>query len=186
MHEFSRLAPRNPTGPGTSPGNPFRTQSILHGYNLLDVMHFQSQEGSCKVRYERIGSNTHPNFPHPIDHYILFEGEMGTKETKGKLMDFYIYGYSDHPHDRDDLPAGLLIRKFDDETRKQMKELVESTPALKRIMEQQTLMRINMARLQRGLPPLDRLPQKGACLLVLLALVAGVSALGWTLTQLAA
>ena len=186
MHEQSSLAPRNPAGPGTSPDNPFRTLSIMHAYNLMDRLHFRSPAGGCKVRYDRVRSMTPPGFPNPVDHYVLFEGDMDSKQPKGKLMDFYVYSYSDSPHTDDELPAGLTVIKFDAQTRKKMDDLIESDPEMKRLFEQQALLRINMARLQRGLPPLDRLPQKGACLFVLLALVAGVCALGWTLSQLTA
>ncbi len=186
MHEQSSLAPRNPTGPGTSPDNPFRTLSIMHAYNLMDRLHFRSPAGGCKVRYDRVRSMTPPGFPNPGDHYVLFEGAMDSKQPKGTPMDVYAYSYSDSPHTDDELPAGLTVIKFDAQTRKKMDDLIESDPEMKRLFEQQALLRINMARLQRGLPPLDRLPQKGACLLVLLALAAGVSALGWTLSQLTA
>ena len=111
---------------------------------------------------------------------------MDSKQPKGKLMDFYVYGYSDNPHSDDDLPAGLTVIKMGKEFDQKMEEMIEKNPELKRMFEEQALLRINMARLQRGLPPLDRLPQKGACLLVLLTMVAGASALAWTLTQLAA
>ena len=186
MHEISSLAPRNPTGPGTSLGTPFRTISIMHGYTLLDRLHFRSPAGGCKVRYNRVGSMTHPSYPNPIDHYVLYERDLGSDAPKGKLMDFYVYGYTDNPHSDDDLPAGLTVIKMGKEFDQKMEEMIEKNPELKRMFEEQALLRINMARLQRGLPPLDRLPQKGACLLVLLTLVAGASALAWTLTQLAA
>lgn len=183
MREHSSLAPINPTGPGTSLGNPFRVISLMHGYNLLDRLHFRSPAGGCKVRYDRVGSETHPSFPNPIDHYILFEGDMGSKDSKGKLMDFYVYGYSDSPHGDDALPAGLTVMKFDKEFDKKMGDMIENSPELKRLFEQQALMQINMARLQRGLSPLDRLPQKGSCLIALFALLATGSGLGWALTQ---
>jgi len=177
MSTLSNLAPANPTGPGTSLDNPFRTNSIMHAYNLMDRLHFRSAAGGCKVRYDRVGSKTHPSFRNPIDHYVLFEGEMSSKDPKGKLMDFYVYGYSDSPHHDDDLPAGLTVIKFDEATRKQMDDLIENNPEMKRLFERQALMQVNMARLQRGLPPLDRLPQKGACLLVAIALVAAGGAM---------
>ena len=135
------------------------------------------------MRYDRIGSLTQPGFPNPIDHYVLFEGDMGSKDSNGKLMDFYVYGYADNPHSDDDLPAGLTVLKIDEETRKKMDELVESNPELKRLFEQQALMQINMARLQRGLSPLDRLPQKGSCLIAIFALLATGSGLGWAFAQ---
>jgi hypothetical protein len=77
----------------------------------------------------------------------------------------------------------LTVLKIDEETRKKMDELVESNPELKRMFEERALLQINMARLQRGLAPLDRLPQKGGCLLALFALLATGSGLGWALTQ---
>lgn len=186
MQEQSSLAPSKPTGPGTSLGNPFRTMSIVHGYNLLDRLHFRSQAGGCKVRYNRVGSKTHPGFPHPADHYVLFEGDMGSKDSKGKLMDFYVYGYSDSPHSDDDLPAGLTVIKLDKEDYQKMDEMLERSPELKRLFEQQALMQVNMARLQRGLSPLDRLPEKGSCLVAAFALFAAGSGLGWAINHLIA
>ena len=186
MHEYSLLAPRNPTGPGTSLGNPFRTLSIMHGYTLLDRLHFRSPAGGCKVRYDRAGSKTHPNLPNPIDHYILFEGEITSDAKKGKLMDFYVYGYSDNPHSDDNLPAGLTIIKMGKEFDQKMEEMIENSPELKKMFEERALMQINMARLQRGLSPLDRLPQKGSCLLAAFALLAAGSGLGWAFTHLIA
>jgi len=186
MHEYSPLAPRSPTGPGTSLGNPFRTLSIMHGYTLLDRLHFRSPAGGCKVRYERAGSMTHPSFPNPIDHYILFEGEITSDGKKGKLMDFYIYGYSDNPHSDDNLPAGLTIIKMGKEFDQKMEEMIENSPELKRMLEERALMQINMARLQRGLSPLDRLPQKGNCLIAAFCLLAAGSGLGWAFTHLIA
>ena len=186
MHEISSLAPRNPTGPGTSLGNPFRTISIMHGYTLLDRLHFRSPAGGCKVRYNRVGSMTHPSYPNPIDHYVLYEGDHGSDAPKGKLMDFYVYGYSDHPHSDDDLPAGLTIIKMGKEFDKKMEEMIEKSPELKRMFEQRALMQINMARLQRGLPPLDRLPEKGSCLIAAFTLLAAGSGLGWALIHIIA
>lgn len=172
MHQYSHLAPQRPTGPGTSLSHPFRALSIPHGYNLLDRLYFESSAGRCKVRYDRVGSKSHPSLPHPVDHYVLFEGDLGSKDTKGKLMDFYIYAYSDNPHRDDDLPAGLTIIKLDDETRRKMSELVDKNPELKRVFEERALLEINMARAQRGLPPLDSLPQKGSCLVAIFATLA--------------
>jgi hypothetical protein len=186
MHEYSPLAPRNPAGPGTSLGNPFRTLSIMHGYTLLDRLHFRSPAGGCKVRYDRAGSMTHQSFPNPIDHYILFEGEITSDGKKGKLMDFYVYGYSDNPHSDDNLPAGLTIIKMGKEFDQKMEEMIENSPELKRMFEERALMQINMARLQRGLSPLDRLPQKGSCLLAASTLLATGSGLGWAFTHLIA
>jgi len=186
MHEISSLAPRSPTGPGTSLGNPFRTISIMHGYTLLDRLHFRSPAGGCKVRYDRVGSMSHPSYPNPIDHYVLYEGDLDSDAPKGKLMDFYVYGYSDSPHDTDDLPAGLTVLKLDKEFAKQMHDMVENSPELKRMFEQRALMQINMARLQRGLPPLDRLPEKGSCLIAAFTLIATGSGLGWALTHIIA
>lgn len=186
MHEYSPLAPRNPTGPGTSLGNPFRTLSIMHGYTLLDRLHFRSPAGGCKVRYDRAGSMTHPSFPNPIDHYILFEGEISSDGKKGKLMDFYVYGYSDNPHSDDNLPAGLTIIKMGKEFDQKMEEMIENSPELKRMFEERALMQINMARLQRGLSPLDRLPQKGSCFIAAFGLLAAGSGLGWAFTHLIA
>ena len=186
MHEHSSLAPSNPTGPGTSLGNPFKVISIMHGYTLLDRLHFRSPAGGCKVRYDRVGSKSHPSFPNPIDHYVLFEGDMSSKDPKGKLMDFYVFGYSDHPHSDDDLPAGLTVIKMDKDFQKQMHDMVEKSPELKRMFEERALLQINMARLQRGLSPLDRLPEKGSCLIAAFALLAAGSGLGWALTHLIA
>ena len=186
MHEFSSLAPRNPTGPGTSLGNPFRTLSIMHGYSLLDRLHFRSAAGGCKVRYDRVGSMTHPSLPHPVDHYVLFEGDMNSKNPKGRLMDFYVYGYSDHPHSDEDLPAGLTIIKMGKEFDQKMEEMIEKSPELKRMFEERALLQINMARLQRGLAPLDQLPQKGSCLIALFALLAIGSGFSWALNSLIA
>lgn len=186
MSTLSHLAPVNPTGPGTSLDNPFRTTSIMHAYNLMDRLHFRAAAGSCKVRYDRIGSRTRPGLPHPVDHYVLFEGDMDSKHPKGKLMDFYVYAYADRPHRDDDLPAGLTVVKLDAAQRKQMDDLLESNPEMKRLFERQALMQVNMARLQRGLPPLDRLPQKGACLLLAIALVAAGGAMAtWAVKLLA-
>lgn len=184
MHDYSSLAPRNPTGPGTSLGNPFKVISIMHGYTLLDRLHFRSAAGGCKVRYDRIGSKTHPNFQNPIDHYVLFEGDMDSEAPKGKLMDFYVYGYSDYPHSDNDLPAGLTIIKMGKEFDQKMEEMIEKSPELKRMFEERALLQINMARLQRGLSPLDRLPQKGSCLMATFALLAAGSGLGWALNHL--
>ena len=186
MNDYSTLAPRNPTGPGTSLGNPFRTLSIMHGYTLLDRLHFRSPAGGCKVRYDRAGSMTHPSFPNPIDHYILFEGEITSDGKKGKLMDFYVYGYSDNPHSDDNLPAGLTIIKMGKEFDQKMEEMIENSPELKRMFEERALMQINMARLQRGLSPLDRLPQKGSCFIAAFGLLAAGSGLGWAFTHLIA
>jgi len=183
MREQSPLVPSNPTGPGTSASKPFRMVSIAHAYGLLDRLHFRSPAGSCKVRYDRIGSLTQPGFPHPIDHYVLFEGDLHSDQPRGKLMDFYVYGYADNPHSDDDLPAGLTVLKIDEATRRKMDELVENNPELKRIFEERALMQINMARLQRGLAPLDRLPQKGSCLWAIFALLATGTGLVWALTQ---
>ena len=183
MHEQSQLAPINPTGPGTSLDNPFRTISLVHGRNLMDRMYFRSEANTCKVRYHRDFSMGHPNFPNPIDKYTLYEGDVMSDSRKGKLMDFYVYGYSNDPHNDADLPAGLTVMKMNKELVQKMDEILEKSPELKRLFEQQALMQINMARLQRGLAPLDRLPQKGGCLLALFALLATGSGLGWALTQ---
>jgi hypothetical protein len=67
-----------------------------------------------------------------------------------------------------------------------MEEMIEKSPELKRMFEERALMQINMARLQRGLSPLDRLPQKGSCLLAAFALLAAGSGLGWAFTHLIA
>ncbi len=158
----------------------------MHGYTLLDRLHFRSPDGGCKVRYERAGSMTHPSFPNPIDHYILFEGEITSDRKKGKLMDFYVYGYSDNPHNDENLPAGLTIIKMSKEFDQKMEEMIESSPELKRMFEERALMQINMARLQRGLSPLDRLPQKGSCLLAASTLLAAGSGLGWAFSHLIA
>lgn len=101
-------------------------------------------------------------------------------------MDFYLYGYADNPHSDEDLPAGLTVIKMDRQLQQQMHDMVESNPELKRMFEQRALMQINMARLQRGLPPLDRLPQKGSCLIAAFTLLAAGSGLGWALTQIVA
>ncbi len=158
----------------------------MHGYNLLDRLHFRSPAGGCKVRYDRVGSKTHPSFPHPIDHYVLFEGDMGSKDPKGKLMDFYVYGYSDNPHSDDNLPAGLTTIKMGKEFDQKMEEMIENSPELKRMFEERALMQINMARLQRGLSPLDRLPQKGSCSLAATTLLAAGSGFGWAFSHLIA
>jgi hypothetical protein len=158
----------------------------MHGYTLLDRLHFRSPGGGCKVRYDRAGSMTHPSFPNPIDHYILFEGEITSDGKKGKLMDFYVYGYSDNPHSDENLPAGLTIIKMGKEFDQKMEEMIENSPELKRMFEERALMQINMARLQRGLSPLDRLPQKGSCLLAATTLLAAGSGLGWALNHLIA
>jgi hypothetical protein len=158
----------------------------MHGYTLLDRLHFRSPAGGCKVRYDRAGSMTHQSFPNPIDHYILFEGEITSDGKKGKLMDFYVYGYSDNPHSDDNLPAGLTIIKMGKEFDQKMEEMIENSPELKRMFEERALMQINMARLQRGLSPLDRLPQKGSCLLAASTLLATGSGLGWAFTHLIA
>ncbi len=178
MHEISSLAPRNPTGPGTSLDNPFRTISLVHGRNLMDRMYFRSEDKTCKVRYHRDFSMGHPKFPNPIDKYTLYEGDVMSDSRKGKLMDFYVYGYSNDPHNDADLPAGLTVMKMNKE--------LEKSPELKRLFEQQALMQINMARLQRGLPPLDRLPEKGSCLIAAFTLLAAGSGLGWALTHIIA
>jgi hypothetical protein len=67
-----------------------------------------------------------------------------------------------------------------------MDDIVENNPALKRMFEERALMQINMARLQRGLSPLDRLPEKGNCLIAAFALLAAGSGLGWAFTHLIA
>jgi hypothetical protein len=67
-----------------------------------------------------------------------------------------------------------------------MEEMIENSPELKRMFEERALMQINMARLQRGLSPLDRLPQKGSCLLAASTLLATGSGLGWAFTHLIA
>ena len=158
----------------------------MHAYSLLDRLHFRSPAGGCKVRYDRIRSMTPPGFPNPVDHYVLFEGDMDSKQPKGKLMDFYVYGYSDNPHSDDDLPAGLTVIKMGKEFDQKMEEMIEKSPELKRMFEERALMQINMARLQRGLSPLDRLPEKGSCLLATFALLAAGSGLGWALTHFVA
>lgn len=126
---------------------------------------------------------THPSFRHPIDQYVLFERDMSSKDPKGKLMDFYVYGYADNPHSDDDLPAGLTVIKMGKEFDQKMEEMIERSPELKRMFEERALLQINMARLQRGLLPLDRLPQKGSCLIAAFALLAAGSGLGWVLTH---
>jgi hypothetical protein len=117
---------------------------------------------------------------------VLYEGDHGSDAPKGKLMDFYVYGYSDHPHSDDDLPAGLTVIKMGKEFDKKMEEMIEKSPELKRMFEQRALMQINMARLQRGLAPLDRLPEKGSCLIAAFTLLAAGSGLGWALTHIIA
>ena len=158
----------------------------MHSYGLMDRLHFRSPAGGCKVRFDRIGSITPPGFANPVDHYVLFEGDMSSKDPKGKLMDFYVYGYADNPHSDDDLPAGLTVIKMGKEFDQKMEEMIEKSPELKRMFEERALMQINMARLQRGLSPLDRLPEKGSCLLATFALLAAGSGLGWALTHFVA
>lgn len=184
MSHLSPLAPDSPSGPGITPNAPFRTVSIMHAYNLMDRLRFRSAKGSCKVRYDRVRSVTSPGFSHPIDHYFLFEGDESSDRPKGKLMDFYVYSYADRPHRDEDLPAGLTVVKFDADDRRKMDEMLEKNPEMKRLFEQQALMQINMARLQRGLTPLDKLPQKGSCLIAAFALLAAGSGLGWALTHI--
>lgn len=150
----------------------------------MDRLHFRSAAGSCKVRYHRDYSMGHPNFPNPIDKYTLSEGDMMSDRPKGKLMDFYVYGYADNPHSDDDLPAGLTVIKMNKELKEKMDDMLEKSPELKRLFEKQALMQINMARLQRGLSPLDRLPQKGSCLIAAFGLLAAGSGLGWAFTHL--
>ena len=136
------------------------------------------------MRYDRLGSKTHPRFPHPIDHYVLFEGVMASDQPRGKLMDFYVYGYADNPHPDDDLPAGLTVIKMSKEFDQKMQEMIEKSPELKRVFDDRMLLQINMARLQRGLAPLDQLPQKGSCLVVAFALLVGCSGLAYKFATL--
>jgi hypothetical protein len=169
MYEISPYAPTNPTGAGTSPSNPYRTISIADAYGLLDRIRYNSDTRRQKIGYERVGPIHTPQFNNPIDHYAIMDAE------KRKIMDFYMYSYSDHPHSDDDLPENLLVLKLDEDMRKMMDNMVESNPKLKELMNEQMLFRVNMARIQRGLPPLDKLPQRGSCLLLLFGLLTVIS-----------
>jgi hypothetical protein len=90
-------------------------------------------------------------------------------------MDFYMYSYSDRAHTDDDLPENLWVLKLDEDMRKMIDNMVESNPKLKELMNEQMLFRVNMARIQRGLPPLDKLPQRGSCVVLLFALLTLIS-----------
>ena len=63
----------------------------------------------------------------------------------------------------------------DEDMRKMMDNMVESNPKLKELMNEEMLFRVNMARIQRGLSPLDKLPQKGSCLLLLFGILTIIS-----------
>ena len=169
MYEISPYAPSSPTGPGTTPDNPYRTISIADAYGLLDRIRYNSNSERKKISYERIGPIHSRQFENPIDHYAIMDAE------KRKIMDFYMYSYSNHPHSDDDLPENLLVLKLDDNMRKVMHDMVESNPKLKELMNEQMLFRVNMARIQRGLPPLDKLPQRGSCVVLLFALLTLIS-----------
>ena len=179
MTKLSNLAPINPSGPGTSASNPFKCLSIPHGYNLLKRLRFRSANGGCKVAYERVGTLQVPGLPHPVDQYTLFVENFKEDEPKDKLMDFYIYAYSDVPHSEKELPAGLvIINLLSREAVKRMDENVQKNPELKKIFDDEMLRTVNIARMQRGLAPLDRLPEKGSCMLVLICTVLSAACIG--------
>jgi hypothetical protein len=178
MYEISPYAPPNPTGPGTTPDNPYRTICIPDAYGLLKRIRYNSDKERKKISYERIGPIHSPQFENPIDHYAIMDAE------KRKIMDFYMYSYSDRPHTEDDLPRNLLVLKLDEDMRKMMDNMVESNPKLKELMNEEMLFRVNMARIQRGLSPLDKLPQKGSCLILLFGILTVISSALYVTTNI--
>lgn len=76
-------------------------------YAILNAMHMRTGAGLIKVRYERIGPVNSSRHTHPVDHYVLYEGELTSDRKGGKLMDFYMYGYGEKSMPREMLPAGL-------------------------------------------------------------------------------
>lgn len=174
---YSRHAPQAPEGKGTSPSNPFVRASITSCYTLLDALYMQTAEGKIKVRYTRIGPLEVAGFSHPVDHYGLYDDSDKQDGKLGKLMDFYMYGWGDSNTPMSELPAGLGdMTSGDPELERSMEKLTEcldSDPKFKEMKEKFQLMQINMARMQRGLPPLKSLDEARSCLVGVIALAGG-------------
>ena len=178
MTEISPYSPPFPSGPGSSIEFPFKTISIPASYDLLNCIYYKTNSGNIKITYVRVGSINIPRFENPVDHYILSDYE------NRKIMDFYIYCYSNNPHSHSELPECLMVRTLDKETRANFDKLVQSDPALKKMMDEQLLLRVNFARIQRGLPPLSSLPKQCSCLLLAFILLTTFFSAAFTLTIL--
>jgi hypothetical protein len=177
---FSRLAPSNPRGPGTTAADAFKVVSIPHGYAMLDRLRFTAGGSVYKVKYERLGSARQAGFSDPVDHYILYIDDAPDASVNGRLMDFYVFAYARSAHDESDLPVGFSVFRLSEAARRDMDRMLEENPAMKEAFERQALLQVNMARMQRGLPPLSRLPSKGGCALILVGILAGAGAV-WAL-----
>jgi hypothetical protein len=102
--------------PGTSPDNPFILQSIRQCYLLLKTLRIRMPNlrgdelvTQTAVSFERVGTVSVEGFVGVIDHYILFIGDV----EKGKLLDFYMYGYGKNCMTQDDLPTRLFSIHWD-------------------------------------------------------------------------
>lgn len=157
MEVYSLLAPQNPSGLGTAPETPFCTQSIPASYYLLRRLMLSSALGNCCVLAERVTSFRLAGFPEPIDHYILYESDGGWSDKRGKLLDFYIYAYSDKPHSRKDLPCGLSTPD-QSELSNTIDDLADKNPELKKALDKYKLQLLNIERMQKGYRPLNKLP----------------------------
>lgn len=178
--KISKHAPVSPTGPGTSPQNPFVVSSIPGCYAILRTLHMKVGDGMIKVRFERIGGLSVAGFENPVDHYVLHEGDLMSEDSKGKLMDFYMYGWGERTMPMKSLPAGLgdMMVTGDADLRKsfdRIAERLEQNPEFMAKMEELRLQHINLARIQKGLPPLKSLKDKGSCMITLAAISGAIT-----------
>jgi hypothetical protein len=173
-HAFSRLAPSSPRGRGATAADAFKVVSIPHGYAMLDRLRFTAAGSVYKVKYERLGSARQAGFSDPVDHYVLYIDDATDSSVNGRLMDFYVFAYARSGHDESDLPVGFSVFKLSEDACRDMDRMLERNPAMKEAFERQALLQVNLARMQRGLPPLSRLPSKNGCVWFLVALLAGM------------
>jgi hypothetical protein len=114
MHPY---APMDTTSPGTSPENPFVLESIRQCYLLLKTLRIRLPDlkggelvTQLEVSFKREGMVGARHLARPVDHYILYIGDA----DKGKLMDFYMYGYGNHCMTQYDLPERLFTLQWDE------------------------------------------------------------------------
>lgn len=114
MHPY---APMDNTSPGTSPENPFVLESIRQYFLLLKTLRIRlpGLKGGelvtqLAVSFRREGAAGVRGLVGAVDHYILFIGDA----DRGKLMDFYMYGYGNYCMTQGDLPERLFSLHWDE------------------------------------------------------------------------